>query len=128
MNGASYISEPMEGNNLILRIATSSDEGDRLALPRIPCGPGDDDLPFAGFRRAQFSMRVCFSIIANIPRSQSFSNAPGLDFRHENFTHGQPYAALLRSTNPNNLYNWTKRNNRLTTNVLYTSVPKKYVA
>ncbi|CDF39890.1 ATP dependant DNA helicase [Chondrus crispus] len=46
VNGARYVMEKMTNNLFFLRVTSGSHEGNRLCLPRMPCGPGDDKIPF----------------------------------------------------------------------------------
>ncbi|CDF38180.1 ATP dependant DNA helicase PIF1 [Chondrus crispus] len=46
VNGARYVIEKMTNNLFFLRVTSGSHEGNRLCLPRMPCGPGDDKIPF----------------------------------------------------------------------------------
>ncbi|CDF36554.1 unnamed protein product [Chondrus crispus] len=46
VNGARYVIEKMTNNLFFLRVTSGSHEGNRLCLPRMPCGPGDDNFPF----------------------------------------------------------------------------------
>lgn len=121
VNGARYIAESMADNVLSLPIATGNHKGNRLTLLRIPCDPGDENFPIDGFRQPQFPIRARLASTTIKTQSQSFSGAVSLDPRHECFTRGQHYVALSRTTHPRTLYVCTGRNDRPTTNVVYTS-------
>ena len=79
VNGARYVIENMTSNLLFLRITTVSYEGNRLCLPRMPCGPDDDNFPIPGFTRTQFPIRTCFALTTNKAQGQSFGGRIGLD-------------------------------------------------
>ncbi|CDF36818.1 partial DNA helicase [Chondrus crispus] len=94
VNGARYVTENMTNNLLFLRVTTGSHQGNRLCLPRMPCGPGDDNFPIPGFTRTQFPIRTCFAITTNKAQGQSFGGCIGLDLRDHCFSYGQLYVAL----------------------------------
>ncbi len=50
MNGARYIVEHMSSNILHLKVAVGSYACSRLTLPRVLCGPGDDNFSVPGFK------------------------------------------------------------------------------
>ena len=93
----------MQSNVLFLESLTGDNAGQLLALPKMPCGPGDSSFPVQGFTRTQFPNRVCFCITLNKAQGQSFSGAVGLDLIEPVFTHGQLYVGLSRVTHPENL-------------------------
>ena len=107
-NGTRYIVDKMTNSLLFLRVAVGAHKGAKLLLPRMPCGPGDNDFPVPGFQRLQFPVRPCFAITTNKAQGQSFSGHVGLDLRSDCFTHGQLYVAMSRVTHPNNLTIITK--------------------
>jgi len=122
VNGARYILESMTNNILFAKLASGTHIGGRIALPRMPCGPGDDNFPVPGFTRTQFPVRVCFALTTNKAQGQSFSGRLGLDLRDECFSHGQLYVALSRTTHPSNLTLCTNMTDRRTKNVVYREV------
>ncbi|CDF40386.1 ATP dependant DNA helicase [Chondrus crispus] len=79
VNGARYVIENMTNNLLFLHVTTGSHQGNRLCLPRMPCGPGDDNFPIPGFTRTQFPIRTCFALTTNKAQGQSFGGRIGLD-------------------------------------------------
>ncbi|CDF33193.1 ATP dependant DNA helicase [Chondrus crispus] len=79
VNGARYVIENMTNNLLFLHVTTGSHQGNRLCLPRMPCGPGDDNFPIPGFTRPQFPIRTCFALTTNKAQGQSFGGRIGLD-------------------------------------------------
>lgn len=122
VNGARYVIENMTGSLLYLRVAVGSHEGTRLCLPRMPCGPGDDNFPVPGFTRTQFPIRTCFALTANKSQGQSFGGRIGLDLRDMCFSHGQLYVALSRTTHPSNVTVLTTQADSKTKNVVYPEV------
>ncbi|CDF77379.1 unnamed protein product [Chondrus crispus] len=111
VNGARYVIENMTNNLLFLRVTTGSHQGNRLCLPRMPCGPGDDNFPIPGFTRTQFPIRTCFALTTNKVQGQSFGGRIGLDLRDHCFSHGQLYVALSRTTHPGNVTLLTRESN-----------------
>ncbi|CDF33944.1 ATP dependant DNA helicase PIF1 [Chondrus crispus] len=122
VNGARYIIEKMTNNLLFLRVTSGSHEDNRLCLPRMPCGPGDDNLPIPGFIRTQFPIRTCFALTTNKAQGQSFGGRIGLDLRDHCFSHGQLYVALSRTTHPSNVTILTRESDATTRNVVYPEV------
>ena len=106
-------------NVLYLSVAVGNYKGTKLALPRMPCGPGDDSFPIQGFTRTQFPVRVCFGVTTNKAQGQSFGGSLGLDLRDEVFSHGQLYVALSRTTHPANLTVLLRARDSRTKNVVY---------
>ncbi|CDF35670.1 partial DNA helicase [Chondrus crispus] len=122
VNGARYVIENMTKNLLFLRVTTGSHQGNRLFLPRMPCGPGDDNFPIPGFTRTQFPIRTCFALTTNKAQGQSFGGRIGLDLRDYCFSHGQLYVALSRTTHPGNVTVLTRESNETTRNIVYPEV------
>ncbi|CDF38639.1 unnamed protein product [Chondrus crispus] len=122
VNGARYVIENMTNNLLFLHVTTGSHQGNRLCLPRMPCGPGDDNFPIPGFTRTQFPIRTCFALTTNKAQGQSFGGRIGLDLRDHCFSHGQLYVALSRTTHPGNVTVLTRESNETTRNVVYPEV------
>ncbi|CDF41007.1 ATP dpendant DNA helicase [Chondrus crispus] len=122
VNGARYVIENMTNNLLFLHVTTGSHQGNRLCLPRMPCGPGDDNFPIPGFTRTQFPIRTCFALTTNKAQGQSFGDRIGLDLRDHCFSHGQLYVALSRTTHPGNVTVLTRESNETTRNVVYPEV------
>lgn len=60
VNRTPYLVEKITNNVLFLRTATLTNKEKHVILPRIPRNPGKDDFPISGFKRTQFSVRVCF--------------------------------------------------------------------
>ncbi|CDF40970.1 ATP dependant DNA helicase PIF1 [Chondrus crispus] len=112
----------MANNLLFLRVTTGSHQGNRLCLPRMPCGPGDDNFPIPGFTRTQFPIRTCFALTTNKAQGQSFGGRIGLDLRDHCFSHGQLYVALSRTTHPGNVTVLTRESNETTRNIVYPEV------
>ncbi|CDF33021.1 unnamed protein product [Chondrus crispus] len=122
VNGARYVIENMTNNLLFLHVTTGSHQGNRLCLPRMPCGPGDDNFPIPGFTRTQFPIRTCFALTTNKAQGQSFGGRIGLDLRDHCFSHGQLYVALSKTTHPGNVTVLTRESNETTRNVVYPEV------
>ena len=122
VNGTQYVMENMTNNLLFLRVTTGSHEGNRLCLPRMPCGPGDDNFPIPSFTRTQFPIRTCFALTKNKAQSQSFGGRIGLALRDHCFSHGQLYIALSNTTHPSNVTLLTPESNVTTRNVVYPEV------
>ncbi|CDF38756.1 unnamed protein product [Chondrus crispus] len=122
VNGARYVIQNMTNNLLFLHVTTGSHQGNRLCLPRMPCGPGDDNFPIPGFTRTQFPIRTCFALTTNKAQGQSFGGRIGLDLRDHCFSHGQLYVALSRTTHPGNVTVLTRESNETTRNVVYPEV------
>ncbi|CDF39734.1 unnamed protein product [Chondrus crispus] len=125
VNGARYGIENMTNNLLFLRVTAGSHEGNRLCLPRIPCGPGDDNFPISGFTRTQFPIRTCFALTTDKAQGQSFGGRIGLDLRDHCFSHGQLYVALSRTTHPSNVTILTQESDATTRNLVYPEVIQK---
>ncbi|CDF77532.1 partial DNA helicase [Chondrus crispus] len=119
VKGARYVIENVTNNLLCLRVTAGSHEGNRLCLPRMPCGPGDDKFPIPGFTRTQFPIRTCFALTTNKAQGQSFGGRIGLDLRDHYFSHGQLYVALSRTTHPSNVTTLTRESDETTRNVVY---------
>ena len=124
-NGARYVIENMTNNLLFLRVTTGSQEGTRLCLPRMTCGPGDDNFPIPAFTRTQFPICTCFALTTNKAQGQSFGGCIGLDLRDHCFWHGQLYVALSRIAHPRNFTILTPDSNGTTQNVVYPEVLQK---
>lgn len=123
VNRKRHIVESMKENVLFLPVSTGNHHKEiRFTLSHIPCNPGDDNFPIEGFQCTHFPVRVYFALTINKAQVQSYSGAPGLDLRSKFLTHGHLYVALSRTTHPNNLYVCTECSDRLTTNILYSSV------
>ncbi|CDF35745.1 ATP dependant DNA Helicase Pif1 [Chondrus crispus] len=122
VNGARYVIEKMTNNLHFLRVTSGSHEGNRLCLPRMPCGPGDDNFPIPGFTRTQFPIRTCFALTTNKAQGQSFGGRIGLDLRDHCFSHGQLYVALSRTTHSSNVTILTRESGATTRNVVYPEV------
>ena len=119
VNGARYQVVRMTNSLLILKSIMGIHAGKILALPKMPCGPGDEKFPIDGFKRVQFPIRVCFGLTTNESQGASFGGALGLDMREECFSHGQLYVALSRTTHPGNVSVLTRAGNAKTKNVVY---------
>ena len=123
VNGARYIVKDMKTNVVFLESLTGDNAGQMLALPKMPCGPGDSSFPIQGFTRTQFPIRVCFCITLNKAQGQSFSGSVGLDLIDPVFTHGQLYVGLSRVTHPENLLICLPEKDQvITPNVVYPEV------
>ncbi|CDF37706.1 ATP dependant DNA helicase PIF1 [Chondrus crispus] len=122
VNGARYVIEKMTNKLFFLRVTSGSHEGNRLCLPQMPCGPGDDNFPIPGFTRTQFPIRTCFALTTNKAQGQSFGGRIGLDLRDHCFSHGQLYVALSRTTHSSNVTILTRESDATTRNVVYPEV------
>ncbi len=122
LNGARYIVEHILSNLLHSKVAVRSHSGTRLTLPRVPRGLGNDIVPVPGFKRRQFSVRVCFGMTTNKAQSQSFGGKRGLDLSDNCFAHGQLYVGESRETDPKHLTVCTTRTYNRTRNVVYREV------
>ncbi len=71
VNGARYVIENMTDNVLYLKSVTGAFKGERLALPRVKCRPGDDNFPIPDFTRSQFPVRTCFAMTTDKSQGQS---------------------------------------------------------
>ena len=109
----------MTNNLLILKSIMGVHKGKILSLPKMPCGPGDDQFPIDGFKRVQFPVRVCFGLTTNKSQGSSFGGRLGLDLRDECFSHGQLYVALSRTTHPGKVHVVTRDTDGKTANVVY---------
>ncbi len=119
VNSARYSVEHMLSNLLHLKVAVGSHAGSRLTLPRVPCGPGDDNFPLSGFKRTQFPVRVCFGMTINKAQGQSIGGKLGLELSGDCFAHSQLYAGDSRVTDPRNLTVCTTAGDYKTPNVVY---------
>ena len=119
VNGARYQVVRMSNALLILKSIMGVHAGKILALPRMPCSPGDEHFLNSGFVCTQFPVRVCFGLTTNKARESSFSGALGLDFRDDCFSHGQLYVALSRTTHPGNVSVLLTKDDRHAKNVMY---------
>ncbi len=116
---ARYIVEHMSSNLLHMKVVEGSHAGSRLTLPRVPCGPGDDNFSVPGFKRTQFTVRVCFRMTISKAQGQSFGGKLGLALSEDCFAHGQLYVGKSRVTDPRNLTVCTTRGDYRTRNVVY---------
>ena len=121
-NGSRYIVEKFSRTLLYLKVSVGTHKGKKLALPRMPCSPGDSNYPVPGFIRLQFPIRVCFAMTTNKSQGQSFKGNLGLDFSSPCFSHGQLYVALSRTTHPKNISVLGVDSDSHTTNVVYPEV------
>ncbi|CDF40520.1 ATP dependant DNA helicase [Chondrus crispus] len=122
VNGARHLVDGMSNSLLCLRVATGSHLGKPLCLPRMPCGPGDDNFPVPGFTRTQVPIRASFAMTTNKAQGQSFGGLLRLDLRNHCFSHGQLYAALSRTTHPGNVVVLIPDADKTTRNVVYPEV------
>lgn len=99
VNGSCYTVDFKTNNFLLLRVASESNNGKRLILLRMLCKLGNDNFPIPGFKRTQFTVRNCFSIMNNNAQGQSFDGAIGNDLNHEFFTRGLLYVTMSKITN-----------------------------
>ena len=119
LNGAGYQVVRMKNSRLILKSIMGIRVGKILALPKMPCGPGDEKFPIDGFERVQIPVRVCFGLTTNKSQGSSFGGALGLDMWEECFSHGQRYVSLSSTTHPGNVFVLTRSGNAKTKNVDY---------
>jgi len=75
-------------------VATGSNKGSRVIIPRITMTPSDVFLPFK-LRRHQFPIRLSFAMTINKSQGQTFERL-GLILPQPVFSHGQLYVAFSR--------------------------------
>ncbi len=109
----------MTNNVLHLRVAVRSHARNRLSLPRVPCGSGDENFPVPGFKRTQFPVRVCFGVTISKAQGQPFGGKLGLDLTDECFIHSQLYIGQSRVTV------CVRRQEKKTRNVVYLEPPTR---
>lgn len=117
-----YIVESGKNDVSFVLISSGKDNLKRLILTRLPCEPGGEYFPFPGFKRTQFSVRVCFANTTYEAQCQPFGDAIGVDLNHVCFTHVHHYAAMSRTTHPSNIYVCKKRDDNTTTSGVYETV------
>lgn len=122
VNGTKYIVESLTDNFLYLRVVAENCKRNCFTLSRITSDSGDDEFPISGFRRTLFPIRLCSYLIPNGAQGQPCTGALCLDPRRQCFTHGQLHIALSPITHQSNLYIYTERPERLTSNVVFRSV------
>ncbi len=104
VNGARYVVEGTTDNVLHLRSFTGAFRGERMALTRVKCHPGDHNFPTPGFTRIQCPVLTCLAMATNKSQGQSIRDRLGIDLTDSCFSHGQLYVAMLRATYPRNSY------------------------
>ena len=60
-----YLAAVMSANLLFHTSGSGSKKSALRTLPRMNCSVPVDDFPIPGFRKRQFTLRVCFAMIIN---------------------------------------------------------------
>lgn len=93
-NGTRLIVRQLHNHTIDCEVATGSNKGNRILIPRITLTPSDAFLPFK-LRRHQFPIRLSFAMTINKSQGQTF-NRLGLLLPQPVFSHGQLYVAFSR--------------------------------
>ena len=120
VNGTTYVVVRITTNLLFLTSVSGSKTVSRLKLPRMNCTISKDGFLIPGFRRRQFSFRVCFAMTINKAQGQSIPGALGIDLNGQCFAHGQLYIALSRTKIPRNVLICTADGTKKTKNGVFT--------
>ncbi|CAF3968704.1 unnamed protein product, partial [Rotaria sp. Silwood1] len=93
-NGIRLIVRRLQNHTIDCEVATGSNKGNRVLIPRITLTPSD---PFFIFklRRHQFRFRLSFAMTINKSQRQTFERL-GLVVPQPVFIHGQLYVAFSR--------------------------------
>ena len=117
-----YVVDDVTPNVLLLTSVSGSKTGERLILPRMNYTISKDDFPIPGFRRCQFSVRICFAMRVNKAQGQSIPETLGIDLHGQCFSHVQLYVALSRTKNPRNVFILTTDGSNRTKNVVFSEL------
>ncbi|CAF2896041.1 unnamed protein product [Rotaria sp. Silwood2] len=93
-NGIRLIVRRLLNHTTDCEIATGSNKGSRVLIPRITLTPSDQLLPFQ-LRRHQFPIRLSLAMTINKSQGQTFGRL-GLLLPKPVFSHGQLYLAFSR--------------------------------
>jgi hypothetical protein len=93
-NGVRLIVRRLLNHTIDCEVATGSNKGSRVLIPRITLTPSDPFLPFQ-LRRHQFPIRLSFAMTINKSQGQTFDRL-GLLLPQPVFSHGQLYVAFSR--------------------------------
>jgi hypothetical protein len=93
-NGIWLIVRRLLNHTIDCEVATGSNKGSRVLIPRITLTPSDPFLPFK-LRRHQFPIRLSFAITINKSQGQTFDQL-GLLLPQPVFSHGQLYVAFSK--------------------------------
>ncbi|CAF3572606.1 unnamed protein product [Rotaria sp. Silwood1] len=93
-NGIRLIVRRLLNHTIDCEVATGSNKGSRVLIPRITLTPSDPFLPFQ-LRRHQFPIRLSFAMTINKSQGQTFDRL-GLLLPQPVFSHGQLYVAFSR--------------------------------
>jgi ATP-dependent DNA helicase PIF1 len=93
-NGIRLIVRHLKDHTIDCEVATGSNKGKRVLIPRITLTPSDPFLPFK-LRRHQFPIRLSFAMTINKSQGQTFDRL-GLLLPQPVFSHGQLYVAFSR--------------------------------
>ena len=93
-NGIRLIVRRLLNHTIACEVATGSNKGSRVLIPRITLTPADPFLPFK-LRRHQFPIRLSFVMTINKSQGHTF-DLLGLLLPQPVFSHGQLYVAFSR--------------------------------
>ncbi len=100
-NGVRLIVRRLQNHTIDCEVATGSNKGNRVLIPRITLTPSDPFLPFK-LRRHQFPIRLSFAMTINKSQGQTFDRL-GLLLPQPVFSHGQLYVAFSRVRSLNSI-------------------------
>ena len=93
-NGTRLIVRRLQNHTIDCQVATGSNKGNRVLIPRITLTPSDAFMPFK-LRKGQFPIRISFAMTINKSQGKTFDQL-GLLLPQPVFSHGQLYVALSR--------------------------------
>ncbi|CAF1641194.1 unnamed protein product [Didymodactylos carnosus] len=93
-NGIRLIVRRLLNHTIDCEVATESNKGNQVLIPRITLPPSDPFLPFK-LSRHQFPIRLSFAMTINKSQGQTFDRL-GLFLPQPVFSHGQLYVAFSR--------------------------------